>query len=741
VSNRWRNSLYKYEVNVLRNSQNNAIVDSVQSTLLAEYPQICNNPGRLALDQTDGGTASVVFVTCGQGGMVARLDPATGAIARTRLGGGGTALPGTGASFAGGAAVSGGRLYVGTSAVNRGQLSAADTAGVPAVTQAAAAPVIDPASGHVVNPGALFDQSQRSGFEDLSSDVLVLEGNLTQNTQLRATDSLSAELNLQGAQRLLDGTAPQALTAFTAAGQQHLLVAFSGNNLVQELVVDAGTGALSRGTTYYLGGGNQLQGPLGVADVTVDLSGQCLFTADRQSDTMTIVPREGCSFGTQPRQIDLGYAYLGNQQLEFPATKAEAGELIFNFSGWSNNKQKSCALGCHVDETLSGGAPFGFATTAPGGARLDRGASAPLGGHGFFATGGTHSLLGTRSVFRSDFVRPSRDLNPGDQVGVVERGLVCGLSRNLSARVAAAGTDGSQGGCADVQTEINVPNANAIDNYVIQALAPRFAVADASEAVDIAELYFAFQVRRFPNPGAQLLTRGINPDAATIQRGQTLFGSSGAACSTCHAPDTEFRDGRRHGAQADFIARFVARYTSDPRVGPLPDGLLQAAQAISPADPDLTVNVPDLEAMTLFAEANEDESTIFFRPDGRILDDALNSEQESARLAEFKLELQGFGGLSGLIGQPYGVSSWETPSLRGVWDRQSFLHDGRAFDLREVILPPGHAALNPNGPARFGEVNLGYAFNSSGSVDVHGKVTNLSAADVAALIAYVNTIE
>ncbi len=73
-----------------------------------------------------------------------------------------------------------------------------------------------------------------------------------------------------------------------------------------------------------------------------------------------------------------------------------------------------------------------------------------------------------------------------------------------------------------------------------------------------------------------------------------------------------------------------------------------------------------------------------------------------------------------------------TPSLRGIWDRApSMLHDGRAQGLREVVCTPGHPALLP-GETGFNE--------HDGFPDTHGGVSHLTAAEVADLIAYLETL-
>lgn len=71
------------------------------------------------------------------------------------------------------------------------------------------------------------------------------------------------------------------------------------------------------------------------------------------------------------------------------------------------------------------------------------------------------------------------------------------------------------------------------------------------------------------------------------------------------------------------------------------------------------------------------------------------------------------------------------PSLRGLWDRARFLHDGRARSLREVLATPGHPALRP-GERGFNE--------RDGVPDTHGGTSHLTGAELDALVAYLRTL-
>ncbi|MFW5875286.1 MAG: hypothetical protein ACOCXM_00985 [Myxococcota bacterium] len=69
--------------------------------------------------------------------------------------------------------------------------------------------------------------------------------------------------------------------------------------------------------------------------------------------------------------------------------------------------------------------------------------------------------------------------------------------------------------------------------------------------------------------------------------------------------------------------------------------------------------------------------------------------------------------------------------LRGAWNRTRFLHHGRAGSLREVLAPPGHPALRP------GERGLN---ERDGQPNTHGSTSHLTADELEALVAFVETL-
>ena len=70
-------------------------------------------------------------------------------------------------------------------------------------------------------------------------------------------------------------------------------------------------------------------------------------------------------------------------------------------------------------------------------------------------------------------------------------------------------------------------------------------------------------------------------------------------------------------------------------------------------------------------------------------------------------------------------------SVRGAWDRARFLHAGTARSVREVLATPGHPGLEP------GEIGRN---ERDGFPDTHGGTSHLDAEELAALVAFVETL-
>ena len=70
-------------------------------------------------------------------------------------------------------------------------------------------------------------------------------------------------------------------------------------------------------------------------------------------------------------------------------------------------------------------------------------------------------------------------------------------------------------------------------------------------------------------------------------------------------------------------------------------------------------------------------------------------------------------------------------SLRGLWDRERFLHHGLARTLREAVASPHHPGLGP-GERGFNELD--------GQPDTHGSTSGLSARELDALVAFLETL-
>lgn len=89
------------------------------------------------------------------------------------------------------------------------------------------------------------------------------------------------------------------------------------------------------------------------------------------------------------------------------------------------------------------------------------------------------------------------------------------------------------------------------------------------------------------------------------------------------------------------------------------------------------------------------------------------------------------GGLGPTEQGPEGIH-FGIPQLRGVWDRAPrFSHDGRATTLRAALATPGHPALAP------GERGCNERY---GQPDTHGGTSQLTADELADLIAFLETL-
>jgi hypothetical protein len=218
-----------------------------------------------------------------------------------------------------------------------------------------------------------------------------------------------------------------------------------------------------------------------------------------------------------------------------------------------------------------------------------------------------------------------------------------------------------------------------------------------------------------------------------IQTGKALFASAG--CGNCHTPDDPqhpFTDNLNHGSGASWLNRFITTYQNDPRVtAVLPQGFPETMLDALPgsAADDHEVNLWTKLDYFIFACFDLNNCLEFDDPLA-VRGDVTEETRRLNLLTTINLTDPDRGFIPG---DPVGAAAVNTPSLRGVWSSANLLHHGLAHSIREAILGPGHKALQPG--------ETGFAIDQFGKFDVHGLTQNMSPADVAALVRYVENIE
>ncbi len=184
----------------------------------------------------------------------------------------------------------------------------------------------------------------------------------------------------------------------------------------------------------------------------------------------------------------------------------------------------------------------------------------------------------------------------------------------------------------------------------------------------------------------QLLPNPNDPSAASARRGRALFESTSVGCATCHPAPT-----------------FALSTDNNPAGLPL-----QLAPVVTP-DRDVDGTNIDLLSdgfLATFPDADQDTCDAVCGA-GACDEDRFACDD--------------------LLDVRLGVTT-----LRGLWDRAPhMLHDGRANGLREVLCTPGHPALLA-GETGFNE--------RDGTPNTHGSTSQLSPAEIADLIAYLETL-
>ncbi len=715
VANRFRQSVLKYELELVRDDAGNVIdVEQEPATgaPAAEITGVGASPTRLVLDAGAGS----LYVLSWRGGDVARIDLGTDSVAAT---------------FAAGApavdlARIGDRVFVPTLMPDRGLL-ASDEAQVAA---AVSAPPLRLAgldgNPHEVHPGALFDGTKSYNFEDVRNGLFELDASLGGAARYY-TDDVSAEPNFDAEQKLLSGALPQALLR-NAAGDR-LYLALGGTDQVQELGVESGGGSA---TLTPLRSFATRERPFALA---LDEARGELYVASWGGEVLEVFELAG---GTKRAELDLGYA-----EPRYPATAIERGERHYYDATWSNNGRKACAH-CHYDELLSDGVPYANGATAPTMVHRVKpnhnlGTTDAYFWNGSFANGSYDSLA---------FAAQSRV-----NCELVLFGMIEGPASDPATRVGDPNNRFSDGRDAECRPQPPAPSglpANFDEAppggaSIASVIAAQKQVAEAGiqaatglggdELSRLIDLYSVAELRLVPNPDHQLREAGELPQADLDQlaQGESLFGLAG--CAGCHTPEDPrhpFSNGGNQGRGSDWAARFAERYAADPRLlaalpGGLPQTFLDAIRTETPS-PEINVHLDPVDFFTPFCFTGE--SCFAFEDP---LEDGIDAAEETRRL-ELLVRFQLADPQRGFVpGNVRGQPSANVPSLRGVWTEVNFLHHGLARSIREAILGPGHSALAAG--------ETGFAIDRAGALDRHGFTSALTPEEVEALVRYVRSIE
>lgn len=486
---------------------------------------------------------------------------------------------------------------------------------------------------------------------------------------------------------IVGGALPEQVAVVDEGGAFGVYVTYSASNQVQRFTLDPRTGALAPGPVWRTSGHN----PHGLA-----VAGDALVVAHRLSETVGVYDRRT---GAHRGDVVVGDLSAG----PFPATDAEIGEL-FNFvtAPFTVDGDQSCAH-CHRE-----------------GGNIDKAFSMPLtryAGQGLRMTMAYRGAADTRPWF---FEAAMDDSNFKPVINEFAR------IENFCCSDYTQWPDGAPPRCEErPPPECAGPNPSSADGFGparggdrARFQQPRptphpsrdvLFLETAERLIGRTEsfgdgLFFEDPVtgERRPVPlDFDGLTRALglflmtyprllpnpNPaDTAAVRRGRALFESPATGCATCHPAPT-----------------FAASTDHNPFDVPL-----RQPPVVSP------YRAADGTNLDLFA--------------GGFMDTFPQTEMETCD------EVCGADACAddpdvcdAVRNVRFGV-----PTLRGLWDRAgSFLHDGRAKGLREVLCTPGHPALRPGETGRN---------ERDGIPDSHGGTSHLSPAEIDDLIRYLLTL-
>jgi cytochrome c peroxidase len=577
-------------------------------------------------------------------------------------------------------------------------------------------------ASHVAHPGALYDGTRASNFEDMRNGTFTVDAQLTTGAPVYYTDDISAEPNFLSQQKILKGALPQAVVVNKAKTRAYL--AMQGSDIVQRVSISGG------GAFRLADGAQQFQTDHRPFAIALDEANNEMLVADWGGDVLEIFDLNNA---TRKQRIDLGYATAA-----YPATNIERGEFLYYNAGWSNNARKAC-MTCHFDELSVDG--FGWAN----------GAAAPTAEHkipGNWNLMTTDSYFWTGSFANGTYTSLAADFQTRTNCELILFGLTEGISSDPATRVGDPTNrvrSAQDVNCRpqSVAGKILPQNFDAIaqiiaadhlvrDQVVQQATGVDFATA--SRAIDF---YSVSDIRLPPNPLTYLAAQKQldAKTAAQITQGETLFTNVG--CANCHDPKNArhpYTDGNNHGSGVGWLNQFINLYQADQRVigltgGALPTQLLDGRSGGLP-DREINIHLDPIDFFVPFCFNLQTNNCLTFEDPIAVRGNVAVESDRLEALTKVNLANADRGFIPGNVrGQP----SSNTPSLRGIWWQTNFLRHGHAHSLKEAVLAPGHALLGPG--------ELGFAVDALGHFDVHGTTSKMSASDFDALRTFVQSIE
>ncbi len=537
------------------------------------------------------------------------------------------------------------------------------------------------------------DGTPNVNFQDLQSEIAVIDARTGEITHRYTSDTMCCkdfrDIHPEDTALYGDELPPEdtwivggALPEQVVVDGDTVWVDYSSSNQLQSFTIDPATGNLSPGEVVQTG-----HAPHGLA---VTESGDVLVV-ERLAETLARF-RAG--------QLVERYTVGDTRDGAFPATDAELGELFNNVTGpFTVDGDQSCVM-CHRE-----------------GGNLNKAIGMPLARHA-----GINSRM--VAAYRGAFdTRPWFFEGAMDQTNF--RPVINEFARveNFCCEDYTLWPDGAPADCAtnppdECFTETATGSVDAIlpsrdtehrspwpTEYVtrdafflarsIEVMGRDTTFGDAVYLEDpvtlereplpltlegITRSLGIFLLRRpnlFPNPN--------DDDTTVVRRGEAIFNDKTTACATCH-PAPAFTVSTMYNP--DELAMVMP-----PVVTPMRD---EGGTNIDLLSDGFMATFPTAEQDTCTEMCGEEACT----DDPFVCDDIMNVR-------------------------------FNPPQLRGTWDRAPrMLHDGRANGLREVLCTPGHPALR-EGEKGFNE--------RDGVIDTHGGTSHLSADDIDALIAFIES--